>query len=314
MVDKIDIKKQLEEANIALIKEENIEEGTNPEDLLGQGTFGFVRKGYLKDEKADVAIKELFFDPSNYSPDDVIREIMNELKAFKIVEKLHPNIVKFYGVWQQSKRICFVFELIKGKELSALYKNMSDKRKLEVVIDICDVLSVLHKNKLIHRDIKPNNVMIEDSGKVRIIDFGTVKIAKNETTYTINQKGTENYMSPELYQIIELSGKKDEDEDDDDKEEEDICHFSVSPKVDVWAVGCLISEIFSGVVPWVNVIGKNALGIRMKLKKKEPFPIPKTLENNDIREIIKKSTEVDLNKRCTIDELKAMVEDVVKKF
>lgn len=310
MVDKIDILKKLEEANISIINEDNIVEGRTKADELGHGTFGLVRKGSLKKENVDVAIKELFFDNS-YTPDEVIKEIMNELLAFKIVEKVHESIVKFYGVFIQPKRICFVFELIKGKELSSLYKNMSDKKKLEVIIDICDVLSVLHKKKLIHRDIKPNNVMIEDSGKVRIIDFGTVKIAKNENTFTINQKGTDNYMSPELLQIIE--SEADDDEDNDDKE--DICHFSVSPKVDVWAVGCLISEIFSGIIPWVNLIGnKNQNAVRFKLKKKTPFPIPSSIENNDIKEAIKKCTEIDLDKRCNIDELKAMIEDIVKKL
>lgn len=295
MVDSIDIEKNLLEINVDIIKDDQIVQGKEQSDILGAGTFGIVRKGKLGDKP--VAIKELTFNSDEFTPDEILRDIINEMKAFKIVEKLHPAIVKFYGVWKQSDKICFVFELIDGKELSAVYKDFSDKKKLEIVAEVCDILSVLHKNKLIHRDIKPNNVMVENStGKVRIIDFGTVKIAKNETTFTINQKGTENYMSPELIQIIELEGD----------EESDTCHFSVSPKVDVWAVGCLISEIFSGYIPWVNLLGKNALGIRKQLKKKAPFPIPNEVTNQGVYALIKASTETNIDKRVTIDELKDM--------
>lgn len=292
MVDTIDLDKAFKDTNVVILNDEEIIES---KEELGKGTFGTVRKGLFGDK--EVAIKELIFKSDEFTPDEIVRDIQNELKAFSIVGKLHPAIVKFYGVLKQKERICFVFELIKGKDLTHVYKNMSDKEKLRVVVDICDVLVTLHKNKLIHRDIKPNNVMIEnETGKIRIIDFGTVKIAKNETTFTVNQKGTENYMSPELIEIIELDG-------DDDN---DTCHFSVSGKVDVWAVGCLISEIFSGYIPWVNQIGKNSLGLRRLLKTKKPFPIPNEITNQNVINIIKSATEINIEKRCNMEELKEL--------
>ena len=253
-----------------------------------------------------VAIKELIFNPKEVTPDEVVRDISNELKAFSIVGNIHPAIVKFYGVWKQSKRICFVFELINGKDLTVVYKQMSDKRKLEVIIEMCDILAALHKHKLIHRDIKPNNIMIDnDTGKVRIIDFGTVKIAKNETTFTVNQKGTDNYMSPELIQIIELEGD----------DESDTCHFSVSPKVDVWAIGCVISELFSGYIPWTNLTGKNnANAVRMNLKKKKPFPIPNEITNPGISDLIKSATAINLEERVGMEEQKEAAKKVLSEM
>lgn len=303
MVEVFDLDKTFLETNVEIIKDDDIKEGTTDADILGKGTFGTVRRGMLGDKH--VAIKELIFDSKEFTPDEVVRDISNELKAFSIVGKLHPAIVKFYGVWKQSKRICFVFELINGKDLTVVYKDMSDKKKLEVVYEVCDVLAALHNNKLIHRDIKPNNVMIEnESGRVRIIDFGTVKIAKNETTFTVNQKGTDNYMSPELIEIIEIEGD----------EESDTCHFSVSPKVDVWAVGCLISEIFSGYIPWVNTLGKNSMGIRMALKKKKPFPIPAEITNPSIINMIKAATSTSLEARCTMEELKGLASKALQEL
>lgn len=292
MVETIDIEKALMETNIIILKDQDIQES---EIILGSGTFGLVRKGMFGDKP--VAIKELVFNENEVTPDEVVKDILNELKAFSIVEKLHPAIVKFYGVWKQSSKIKFIFELINGKDLSNIYKDLTDKQKLEIVIQICDVLGVLHASKLIHRDIKPNNVMIEnDTGKVRVIDFGTVKIAKNENTFTVNQKGTDNYMSPELIRIIEFEGDEDSD----------TCHFSVSPKVDVWAVGCVISEIFSGYIPWTNSFGKNPMKIRNALKKKIEFPIPQEITNPAIQNLIKSATAADLEQRCSIVELKEL--------
>ena len=180
---------------------------------------------------------------------------------------------------------------------------MSDKTKLEVIVQICEVVAKLHESKLIHRDIKPSNVMIDKTtGKVRIIDFGTVKIAKNENTFTVTQKGTDNYMSPELIKIIEFDGD----------EENDTCHFSVSPKVDVWAVGCVISEIFSNCIPWQNVVGQNSAAVRKKLLKRTPFPIPDSISDEKIKNLVKIATEIDIEQRCTSVELKEATEKVLK--
>lgn len=303
MVEELNWEKQLEGIDVVTIKDEEIEENRNGDGHLGHGTFGYVRKGVYKGN-INVAIKELVFDAKEMTPDEVVKDTINEIKAFTLVEKLDPAIVKFYGVWKQPSRICFVFELINGTDLNKIADKMDDKRKLQVIVDICSVVGNLHNQKLIHRDIKPSNIMIDnETGAVRIIDFGTVKIAKNENTFTVNQKGTDNYMSPELIKIIELEGD----------DENDICHFSVSPKVDVWAVGCVISEIFSGYIPWTNVVGTKSAAVRKKLLKTPTFPIPDNLKDQDIIDLIKMATAVKLEERCSIHELKEATKKVLEK-
>ena len=112
MVENFDLKKQLEEIKVNFITSDIEKSG----DILGIGTFGKVHKGTYKGD--DVAIKELTFeDNPDYSIEEVVRDIINEIKAFYIVEKLHPAIVRFYGVWMKDNKICFVFEMIKGKDL-----------------------------------------------------------------------------------------------------------------------------------------------------------------------------------------------------
>ena len=300
MVENMDWDKQLSGVEVVIIKDDEINEITGPEGTLGHGTFGIVRKGTLKGN-ITVAIKELIFNPKEMTPDEVVKDIINEIKAFSIVEKIHPAIVKFYGVWQQSNRICFVFECIDGTDLHKVYDKYDDKRKLDVIIDCCDVVATLHNSKLIHRDIKPSNIMIDNNnGMVRVIDFGTVKIAKNENTFTVNQKGTDNYMSPELIKIVDLEGDDENDE----------CHFSVSPKVDVWALGCVISELFSGIIPWRNIVGNNSSAVRKYLLKKPQFPIPDVIKNDKIIKLIKMSTEVKIENRCSALELKEAAKKV----
>ena len=94
-------------------------------------------------------------------------------------------------------------------------------------------------------------------------------------------------MCPELIKIIEL----------EEDENTDTCHFSVSPKVDVWAVGCVISEMFSGYFPWENKVGKNVASVRKHLKKMVPFPIPENITNEKVRDIIKLSTACNIEER-----------------
>ena len=123
MVEGLDWEKSLSEINVVNIKDDEIVEDKN--GVLGQGTFGCVRKGVYKGS-IQVAIKELIFNPKETTPDEVIKDIINEIKAFTIAEQIHPAIVKFYGVWKQEKRICFVFELIDGTDFNKVCDKMDD--------------------------------------------------------------------------------------------------------------------------------------------------------------------------------------------
>lgn len=99
MVESYDWEKTLWEINVNIIKDEEITEDLSGDWLLWMGTFWKVRKGTYQWSIA-VAIKELIFNPKEMTPDEVIKDIINEVKAFTIVEKLHSAIVKFYGVWK----------------------------------------------------------------------------------------------------------------------------------------------------------------------------------------------------------------------
>jgi len=138
------------------------------------------------------------------------------------------------------------------------------------------------------------------NNKVKLIDFGVSKIAQHTATFTSRQIGTMVYMPPEAFDI---------DPDAFANADKDVRPVPVSAKSDIWAVGCLISEIFSGVKPWSSKKGesRNDTYITKKLSAKSKFPIPNTLDA-DIKIIVEAATSSDPNDRPSAGELKTMVE------
>ena len=152
-------------------------------------------------------------------------------------------------------------------------------------MQLCEILEFLHSKKLIHRDIKPANIMVEEGNKVRLIDFGISKIASKTCTFTKTQIGTTAYMAPECYDV------------DVEADVNNSKPISISPKIDVWAVGTLTSEIFSGVLPWSQKC-KNVMAIEISLVKKRQFPIPDEVKSESARKVIKACTLIDPNERA----------------
>jgi len=167
-------------------------------------------------------------------------------------------------------------------------------------MQLCQILEDMHEKKLIHRDIKPGNVMIEPGNKVRLIDFGISKIASKTATFTKSEAGTRPYQAPEIF----------DPNIDMNPEDKDARPISISAKVDVWAVGCLISEIFSGVIPWHNKV-KNEMAIVRKLIAKAEFPIPNNIDE-DVKEVIKEACAVDPADRLSSLQLKEKIQKLME--
>jgi len=187
-----------------------------------------------------------------------------------------------------------VFEFICGKNLKDCYKTLDIKQKLDVIFNISLILERLHNLKFIHRDIKPNNIMIEENTlNVKLIDFGLSKIAEKTETYTENKGGTPRYMAPEFYQVDKTKQRP----------------IKITTKVDIWSLGCLISELFSSIVPWYN-IDRNDFGVRKHLLKKKPFPIPQEIKDECFINLIEKCVDLEPKNRISAKELS----DLVKKY
>jgi serine/threonine protein kinase len=264
--------------------------------VLGEGKFGKVYSGKYKD--MDIAIKKMIFDNLD---NETIDEIINEIKNLQVAEITH--VPKFFGVWKgvKEKHYHLIFELINGKTLREVMEFLTLDDKLSIIYQIADISSTLHKKKLLHRDIKPENIMIVlDTKAVKLIDFGTAKLATKTVTFTSKAVGTTFYMAPDFYNF--------ENDDDSDKP------ISNSHKVDVWSIGCMISELLSGTYPWHNVT-KSETKIEALLIKGHPFPIPKAIDDNfpQFKTLIERCTQTNPDQRCTSEDIKEFLLPYLKK-
>ena len=252
---------------------------------IGEGGMANV---YLAEDtilNRKVAIKVLRGDLS--ADEKFIRRF--EREALSVSNLSHPNIVEVYDVGEEDGEHYIVMEHIEGKTLKQLLKKR-DSLTLSEVIDIMtqltDGISHAHESYIIHRDIKPQNIMIEDDGKVKITDFG-IAMALNATqlTQTNSVMGSVHYLPPE-----QASGK------------------NASIKSDIYSMGILMYELLTGTVPFK---GDNAVEIALKhmkdkipsIRKQDPS-IPQSVEN-----ILLKATAK--NPRNRYDSAKEMHEDLL---
>ncbi len=227
---------------------------------IGEGGMANVYLAYDTILDRDVAVKILRGDLSN--DEKFVRRFQRE--ALSASSLSHPNIVEVYDVGDDNGQYFIVMEYIDGKNLKDLLKKRNKLTVTEVVdimSQIADGLSVAHDSYIIHRDIKPQNIMILENGLVKITDFG-IAMAMNATqlTQTNSVMGSVHYLPPE-----QASGK------------------GSTLKSDIYSMGILMYELLSGTLPYR---GENAVEIALK-HLKEPLPsireelpdIPQSVEN-----------------------------------
>jgi len=303
MVDELKTKvlelldKELTANNVKVIGSNEIEK---IKPAVGEGKFGKVYKGKYKD--TDVAIKKMMFETLD---ENSVKEVIGEIKNLLVAATESIHVPAFYGVWQNGKKEAkhyhLVFEFIEGQQLRVVMTSLSFEDKLWVLYQTCEIINLLHKKKLIHRDIKPDNIMLNTKTKnVKLIDFGTAKIASKTVTFTSKAVGTTFYMAPDYFDI--------------DVNDETDKPISNSDKVDVWSIGCMISEMLSGVYPWFNVT-KSENKVEAFLIKKTQFPIPPIIAEKfpEFKEIIEKCTKPKSEERCRCEDVMDFLLPRIKK-
>lgn len=177
---------------------------------LGKGAMGVVYTGFDPTLEREVALKVM---ASTIVSDEVLKGRF-EREARSVAKLQHPNIVTVYdlGTDDQGDGAPFIaMELLKGSDLEGRIRKdpPNFREKLEIVSEVCRGLAHAHKNGIVHRDVKPANVFVTESGEVKIMDFGVAHWAKSTNTQTGQVLGTADYMSPEQLRGQKVDGRSD---------------------------------------------------------------------------------------------------------
>jgi len=176
---------------------------------LGKGAMGVVYKAIDPNIGRPVALKTMRVDLHGADMQDMLKRFQNEARAAGVLN--HPNIVTIYDAGEYEGVFYIAMEHIPGRTLAQLLAEVrvvSAEQLVNIGTQICAGLDYAHIKKVIHRDIKPPNIMIAPDGTVKIMDFGIAK-AGASLTHTGEVLGTPNYMSPEQVKGKELDGRTD---------------------------------------------------------------------------------------------------------
>lgn len=228
-------------------------------ELLGVGGMAYVYKAYDNIEKRWVAIKILKEELAGNS--DFLRRFRNESKAIAVLS--HPNIVKVYDVSFGDRIQYIVMEYIDGITLKQYIEQQGEIKWREALYFTVQTLRALqhaHEKGIIHRDIKPQNIMLLEDGTIKVTDFGIARFSQAETqTMTDKAIGSVHYIAPE-----QARGGY------------------INDKADIYSVGVMLYEMLTGQLPFV---ADNAVSVAIMQMQAEPTPpsrinpsIPKGLE------------------------------------
>jgi serine/threonine-protein kinase len=206
-------------------------------DLLGRGGMGLVYRAFDRQLNREVAIKTV---TEGFTRDqEMLQRFYRE--AAKTGALKHPNIVIVYDLGEQDGFPYIVMEYLSGEPLDRLIQSAKPQPlafKLQIVEQVCYALGYAHRNDVIHRDVKPANVIVQPDGVVKLLDFGIARQEKTDghLTRTGHVIGTLQYMAPERLKNASFDGRS-----------------------DIFSVGVMMFQLLTGQLPYsgeYNIVQK----------------------------------------------------------
>jgi serine/threonine protein kinase len=230
---------------------------------LGRGGMAIVFKARERQLERDVAIKVLPF--SLAFDKEFVERFQREARTSAKLE--HPSIIPIYRVGKSGRVIYFVMKFLRGKPLSSVLAargTLPPAEIRQVLVQVTRALAYAHKSGIVHRDIKPDNIMFDEHGLAVVTDFGIAKAASGgKLTGTGMSIGTPHYMSPEQARAQALDGRS-----------------------DIYSLGVVAYQCLTGRVPFD---GEDSFSIGYKhIMEEIPTPPLETYDQRTLFEVIKK--------------------------
>ena len=211
---------------------------------LGRGGMGNVYKALDKELGERVALKLL--KPEIAADDRIIERFRNELKFARKIT--HKNVCRMFDLSKFEKTPYITMEYVSGEDLKTTLRRvgpLSTGKAVYIAKQVCEGLTEAHKLGVVHRDLKPQNIMIDKQGHAHIMDFGIARSMKTKGVTTSGMMiGTPDYMSPE-----QVEGKP------------------VDVRADIYAMGVILYEMSTGTTPFQ---GDTALSVAIKHTREKP--------------------------------------------
>ncbi len=239
---------------------------------LGHGGMAIVYQAFDTENKRDVALKIL---PPTMVDRASVARFHREGQAQKKLK--HPNIVEVYEAGTAEGTHFIAMEFVEGKTVRNLVRrsgSLSIEKTLDIVLQVSKALDYAHKLSFIHRDVKSSNIMVDEHGQVKLMDFGLVQITgATILTKTGAVMGTPEYMSPE-----QISGEE------------------IDFRSDLYSLGISMYEMLTGKLPFE---GENPQAITMQHKYEQPKPIKEMKGNipEAVENIVMKALAKDVSER-----------------
>lgn len=273
--------------------------------VIARGTFGTVHRGLY--DGHDVAVKLLDWGEEGHRTEAEIAALRSAFtQEVAVWHKLdHPNVTKFIGATMGSSELhiqtengqiampsnicCVVVEYLPGGALKTyLIKNRRRKLAFKVVVqlalDLARGLSYLHSQKIVHRDVKTENMLLDKNRTVKIADFGVARVEASNPNDMTGETGTLGYMAPEV-----LNGNP------------------YNRKCDVYSFGICLWEIYCCDMPYPDLSFSEVTSavVRQNLRPEMPRCCPSSLAN-----VMKRCWDANPDKRPEMDEVVSMLEAI----